>query len=102
MGQSVIVGFKPVLWYVKEFRRGRTLMPDVLQPLKRGKDTPEWGKGEGGIGQIVEHLSEPGERIVDPFAGTGTWGKIVTDMGRRWLGSDIKRGGTTQVVAAAS
>ena len=32
-GKFVIANHKPVLWYVKEFRRGRSLVPDVLQPL---------------------------------------------------------------------
>jgi DNA modification methylase len=36
--------------------------------------------------------------IIDPFAGTATWGRIAADMGRRWLGSDVKKGGGTTIV----
>ncbi len=100
-GKFVIPKFKPVLWYVKDHRRGRTLMPDVLTSPKREKDDHPWGQGEGGVGQIIEHLTEPSEMILDPFAGTATWGRIASAMGRRWLGADIAEGGTASVQAAA-
>jgi hypothetical protein len=96
-GKFVIAEFKPVLWYVKEYRRGRTLVPDVLRPPKREKEDHDWGQGEGGVTNLIEHLTEPGELIVDPFAGTATWGEIAASKGRRWLGADIVRGGTTTV-----
>jgi hypothetical protein len=63
-GKFVMVGFKPVLWYVKEFRRGKTLVPDVLEPPKREKHDHEWGQGEGSVTPLIEHLAEPGELIV--------------------------------------
>jgi hypothetical protein len=97
-GKFIIANHKPVLWYVKGFRRGRTLVPDVLRPPQREKDDHEWGQGEGGVTHLIEHLTEPGELIVDPFAGTAMWGRIAADMGRRWIGADIAEGGTTNIV----
>ena len=96
-GKFIIADFKPVLWYVKERRRGRSLVPDVLLPPKREKDEHEWGQGEGGVTKLIEHLTSPGELIVDPFAGTATWGRIAASMGRKWLGSDVVEGGQTKV-----
>jgi hypothetical protein len=81
-GKFVIANFKPVLWYVKGKRRGRTLMTDVLRSPKREKEDHDWGQGEGGVTHLIEHLSEPGELILDPFAGTGTWGHIAAFKGR--------------------
>jgi hypothetical protein len=98
-GKFVIANHKPILWYVKSFRRGRTLVPDVLLPPQREKDDHEWGQGEGGVTHLIEHLTEPGELIVDPFAGTATWGRIAASMGRRWIGADIADGGTTDIEA---
>jgi DNA modification methylase len=98
-GKFVIVGFKPVLWYVKDHRRGRSLVPDVLKPPARDKELHNWSQGDGGVSQLIEHLTEPGELIVDPFAGTAAWGHRAHDMGRRWLGSDVIEGGV-EVVAA--
>lgn len=99
-GKFVIANFKPVLWYVKGHRRGRSLMPDVLKSPQREKDNHPWGQGEAGVWQIIEHLTDPGELIVDPFAGTATWGRIAARMGRRWLGADIEPGGSTSIEAA--
>lgn len=86
-GKFVIAEFKPVLWYVKDYRRGRTLVNDVLRPLAPDKDH-EWGQGEAGVSLLIEQLTEPGELIADPFAGSETWGKIAANMGRRWIGAD--------------
>lgn len=89
-GKFVIAGFKPVLWYVRDNRRGRTLVPDVLRSSSgRDKDLHNWAQGEGGVSALIEHLSDPGELILDPFAGTGTWGTIAAGMGRRWIGTTL-------------
>jgi site-specific DNA-methyltransferase (adenine-specific) len=98
-GKFVTINSKPVLWYVKEFRRGRTLVPDVVYSNRRNKGLHAWGQGEGGITQWIHQLTDPGETIVDPFCGTGEWGLITCREGRNWVGSDIIAGGTTAVVA---
>jgi DNA modification methylase len=98
-GKFIVAGWKPVVWYVKEFRRGRSLVPDVLRPPQRQKEDHEWGQGEGGVTHLIEHLAEPGELIVDPFAGTANWGRIAVSMGRRWIGADVVPGGDTAIIA---
>jgi hypothetical protein len=98
-GKFVIATFKPILWYVKEFRGGRSLIVDTLNSSRRDKVDHDWGQGEAGVGPLIEHLTEPGELIVDPFAGTATWGRIAASMGRRWIGADIEEGGTTNIEA---
>jgi ParB-like chromosome segregation protein Spo0J len=96
-GRFTIGNFRPIVWFVKEFRRGRTLMPDLLESPPPDKTPHGWAQGEGGVSQIIEHLTEPGELIVDPFAGTAMWGHIATNMGRRWLGADVVEGGAEVV-----
>jgi len=98
-GKFVIANFKPVLWYVKENRRGRTLVPDVLKSPARDKSEHDWSQGDGGIAPLIEHLTDPGELIVDPFAGTANWGRAAIQMGRRWIGADVTAGGDTVVAA---
>jgi hypothetical protein len=71
-GKFVRANFKPVLWYVKQFRRGRSLTPDVLRSPKPDKSFHNWSQGDGGVSAVIEHLMEPGGLIVDPFARTGT------------------------------
>ncbi len=97
-GKFVTAGFKPVLWYVKNNRRGRTLMPDVLAQSKRDKSKHKWGQGEAGVTKIIKTLTVAGEQIVDPFAGTCLWGRISHAEGRRWLGSDVVEGGTDKAI----
>lgn len=97
-GKFVIANFKPVLWFVKEFRRGRSLVPDVLRAV-RDKTLHEWAQGDGGVQQWIEHLTDPGELVVDPFAGAATWGRLAHTMGRRWIGADIAKGGSTLIAA---
>lgn len=99
-GKFVIANFKPVLWYVKDHRRGRSLVPDILKSPARDKTLHNWSQGDGGISSLIEHLSDPGELIVDPFAGTAAWGRRTIEMGRRWLGADITQGGSENIQAA--
>jgi hypothetical protein len=87
-GKFVVAEFKPVLWFVKDNRRGRTLVNDVLRPPKREKDDHDWSQGEGGVPLLVEQLTAPGELIADPFAGTARWGAIAAGMGRYWVGAE--------------
>lgn len=100
-GKFVVAEFKPVLWYVKGNRRGRSLVTDVLSS-ERDKSIHPWAQGTGGAGVLIEQLTEPGETVVDPFAGTATWGKLATRMGRYWIGTDIHvtdESGSTEIVA---
>lgn len=98
-GKFIMVGFKPVLWFVKEHRRGRTLVNDVLYPYRPEKVDHDWGQGEAGVSLLIEQLTEPDELIGDPFAGTALWGRIAHNMGRRWVGADIAIGGKKEVLA---
>jgi hypothetical protein len=97
--KNVIVSHRPIHWYAKGYRRGNSLMPDVFISPKRDKLGHAWAQGEGGVWVPIEHLTAPGDLIVDPFAGTGTWGRIAAEMGRRWIGADLAEGGTTTIAA---
>jgi hypothetical protein len=98
-GVGVLATDKPVLWFAKGRSRHRTLMPTEFVSPRRDKLVHDWAQGEGGVWIPIEHLTEPGELIVDPFAGTATWGRIAAAMGRRWIGADIVAGGTTTIAA---
>jgi hypothetical protein len=81
--------------FPRERRRNNEFVLDVLTSEGRDKNEHEWGQGDGGICPLIDALTEPGELIIDPFAGTAKWGRIAAERGRRWLGADIVEGGDT-------
>ena len=49
-----------------------------------------WGKKpHEPIAYVINHLTEPGQIIVDPFVGSGTVGREALLQSRRFIGSDI-------------
>jgi site-specific DNA-methyltransferase (adenine-specific) len=43
------------------------------------------------LGRIIRACSNPGEIVLDPFAGSGTTLVVAKKLGRRWLGYEISR-----------
>ena len=96
----------------EEMQRDVELEERVRAMSSRDKSDHQWAQGDAGVRVWIHHLTRQGlidpetgeileepELIVDLFAGTGTWGRIAADMGRRWIGCDIEAGGTEDIVA---
>ena len=81
--------WKPVLWYVKGEYKG-DYIGDVLKSPESDKRFHEWGQSLGGMLDIVERLTNPGDVILDPFLGGGTTGAAAVSMGRKFIGTDIE------------
>jgi len=45
---------------------------------------------EGLAAFFVEFLTDPGDLVLDPFAGSNTTGFVAESLGRRWVAIDIK------------
>jgi adenine-specific DNA-methyltransferase len=58
-------------------------------------DTP---KPEKLIARIVELASNPGDLILDSFAGSGTTGAVAHKMGRRWIMVELGEHAVTHIV----
>ena len=56
----------------------KELLPDHVEPFA----TP---KTEQLLGRIVEMSTNPGDIVLDSFAGSGTTGAVAHKMGRRWI-----------------
>lgn len=94
--RGVSCGWKPILWYVKERRWSNTLVHDVVESHTVPSHLDhEWEQGTDGVERLILELTEPGALVVDPFAGTAAWGRVIAESGRRWIGSDLVSGGTT-------
>jgi site-specific DNA-methyltransferase (cytosine-N4-specific) len=40
---------------------------------------------------FVKFLTEPGQTVLDPFAGSNVVGRVAEDLGRRWIAVEERR-----------
>lgn len=88
-GKWVMVEWKPVVWYVNGHRGGNTYIADKLRGTRPDKTDHEWAQGIDEVFTLIESLTEPDGLIVDPFAGSGSFGKAALSLGRRFIGADL-------------
>jgi hypothetical protein len=93
-GKWVSAGWKPLLWFVKNGRRNRTMLADRIDGTAPRKtlptgDTGDWAQGVEELAPIISALTAPGDLIVDPFAGSGTVGLAAERFHRRFVGADL-------------
>lgn len=83
--------WKPVLWYVNGEYTGDYIGDVLKSPVNANeKDYHKWGQSLGGMLDIVERLTNPGDVILDPFLGGGTTGVAAVSTGRKFIGTDIE------------
>uniref|UniRef100_A0A6H1ZHE2 ParB-like N-terminal domain-containing protein n=1 Tax=viral metagenome TaxID=1070528 RepID=A0A6H1ZHE2_9ZZZZ len=88
-GVNIMCGWKPVLIFSNGKKKMRFSAYDVLHSESSEKFSHKWQQSESGVRPLIEIFSKPGELVVDPFAGTGTFLKVAKDLGRRTIGADI-------------
>ena len=89
-GVNVMCGWKPVLIFSNGKKKFRYSAYDVLVSERREKFGHDWQQSESGVYSLIDILTKPGELIVDPFAGAGTFLKVAHENGRRVIGAEIK------------
>lgn len=79
--QDVPDGFDPAgdTWYV----------PRVCGTFKERAGWHGCQMPEQVLGRIVRACSDPGDLVLDPFAGSGTTLAVARKLGRRWLGYEL-------------
>jgi 16S rRNA G966 N2-methylase RsmD len=88
-GKFVTIGWKPILWFVKENRRDRGYVADRLGGSSPRKTSHAWGQGRDELEPLIRSLTAPDDLIVDPFAGSGTVGLAAVALGRRFIGAEV-------------
>ena len=104
-----------IMWYVKPGAEPKFSADAVRErPKEYDKRNNFWGRNPGNVWEVdrvafgateqTSHIavfpeeiteriaracSEPGDLILDPFAGSGTVPKVARSLGRRWLGVEI-------------
>lgn len=82
--RKVNCNWKPVLVF-----GGEKWIPRDVVNAEQDKTFHVWGQGEGGIGRIIDMLTEPDDLIADPFLGTGTTAVAAIKLHRRIVGCDV-------------
>lgn len=88
-GVNVMCGWKPVLIFSRGKKKMRFSAYDVLISEQMEKHSHEWQQSESGVMQLIEIFSKPGDLIVDPFSGAGTFLKVANELGRKTIGAEI-------------
>lgn len=86
---NIMDGWKPILIFSKGMRKMRYSAYDVITSEQREKDKHKWQQSESSVKPLIEIFSRPGELIVDPFAGSGTFLKVAKEMKRNAIGAEI-------------
>jgi DNA methylase len=93
-GKWVRPKWKPVLWFVNGGRRDHVYVDDMLRGTIPAKQLHGWAQGVDEVLPLIQGLTEPGELVVDPFAGSGSFGIAAQHkLGRRFIGADDRSGG---------
>ena len=86
---GIRVGWKPVLWYVKETRGDkRSIVEDVMSGGEE-KDSHDWQQAESEATYWIEKLCPRDGIVCDPFLGSGTTGIAAEKLKRKWIGFEL-------------
>lgn len=72
IGKNVYVQWKPILWFVKEKRGNNEYVGDSFITPFEGKDYHEWQQAIDEAEYYINHLTDPGNTVLDPLCGSGT------------------------------
>lgn len=72
------------IWYADDVGTNDTAKRSLIQLLPEAEvfDNP---KPEGVVERAVHIATDPGDLVLDSFAGSGTTGAVAHKMGRRWI-----------------
>jgi DNA modification methylase len=87
---GIIVGWKPMLWFVKGRCRGdkQTFVSDVASG-GREKSHHNWQQAEEEAAYYIEKVTSARGLVVDFFAGGGTTCVAAQKLGRPWIAFEI-------------
>lgn len=87
---NVRTKWKPVLIYCKPSEGGMRSVPtDLFLGSKKTGALHEWEQHAEPARAVVRQLSREGDLVVDPFLGSGTFGMVAEQEGRRFIGAEV-------------
>ena len=92
-------GFVPKTWWpADEVGSNQAAKRDHLRKLLVGIEPFSTPKPEGLIHRILTISTNPGDLVLDSFAGSGTTGAVAHKMGRRWIMVELEETCHTHVI----
>ena len=89
--RSVFCGWKPILVFQKPpFKKHTNYFYDCVTSSKKEKDGHEWQQGQDAVADLIERFSNPGDKILDLFAGSGTTLIAAKKLKRIPIGVEIE------------
>ena len=88
-GVNLICRWKPILIYQNGRKKLSNTFQDYFISEAREKNEHDWQQSESGVSYLIEMFTNPGELIIDPFAGSGTTLIAAHKMGRNVKGAEI-------------
>ncbi len=83
---EVLEGIVPqTMWFYEEVGHNQAAKQHLKQLLPDVEELFVTPKPEGLIERVLQISSDPGDLVLDSFAGTGTTGAVAHKMGRRWI-----------------
>jgi Protein of unknown function (DUF3102)/DNA methylase len=69
---------------------------DMLTRSPRTKARYVWEQGPSTAADLIATIAPPGSTVLDPFAGSGSYGEAALGVGCRWIGVEIDPAGHAQ------
>ena len=89
--RNVICEWKPILiFYKPPFRKIERQWSDYVVSPAREKAHHDWQQSEAPYEYLIDFFSEPGDLVLDPFAGGGTVPVVCKRKKRRCVAVDIE------------
>ena len=96
--RSIQARWKPIVALAKHpMRPAANWLADWIEGGGRDNRYHEWGQAEAEAVYLIQRLTEPGQLVVDPYAGGGAFLAAAKATGRRWLATE--RDEATAVIA---
>ena len=90
-GRKILVGYKPMLWFVKGKYEG-DFVRDIIKSEFQGKELHEWAQSTVEADYYIKHLTIENEIVYDPFLGQGTFGISAVRLKRQFIGCETDKG----------
>ena len=85
-------------WPAEEAGHNQEAKRDHLNKLLKGISTFETPKPERLLERVLSIATNPGDLVLDTFAGSGTTGAVAHKMGRRWIMVELEPTCDTHII----